>query len=61
MIHAKINNKIVKTRAYKTTCFGAYEFTIVKIDGEWLKLRRRMGNKYFFYFETLPNQDKEYL
>ena len=56
-IIAKINNKIKKLKAYKTACFGAYEFAWIKLDGEKLKLRRRMGGKYFFYFETLKQDN----
>ena len=53
IITAKINDKSVKIKAYKTASFGAYEFAWVKYNGKHLKLRRRAGNVVYFYYQTL--------
>ena len=53
MITAKINNKLIKIKSYKTASFGAYKFAWVKHNGERLKLRRRIGNEVYFYYQTL--------
>lgn len=61
MITVKIDNIIEKTKSFKTTCFGAYEFAIVRIDGWWYKVRRRIDNPAFVFYSNLKNQDKKYL
>lgn len=61
MITAKIDNKTIKTKAYKMVKVGAIEFAIVKIDGWWMNLRRRIGNPTFVFYATMPNQDKNIL
>jgi len=59
MITTKIDNKTKRTKAYKITRFGAYEFATVKIDGWWMKLRRRIGNKVFYFYANLRNLDNK--